>query len=431
MAAPAPPDGPLPEWLQRLAVREARPGPFGLHVIRGLLARLGHPEHGLVVVHVAGSRGKGSTSALVAAALHAAGHRTGLTTSPHLLHPRERIRVAEADLTEDAFLSLTREVLDRGSDLEPSFFETITAAAVLAFARARVDVAVVETGLGGRLDATTALPAAVAVLTRLGRDHADRLGPTAESVAYEKAGIVVPGARVVLGPNAPEAARVVERRARELGCALRQVGDAELEAAPQSPLPGRVQRENAATAWAALEELAAATAGKTRTTREEAERGFAAVRWPCRLQRVAPADGGAAVLLDVAHDLDGVRALLEHLDERGERATAVVFACLADKDLGGMAALLGRHAATRAAVVHVPELASWRARPAAGVAAELAAAGLETVVAPDAALALDAARARAGGSGLVAAFGSFLVVEGVVRRLREIGPDPLAALPAR
>lgn len=362
-------------------------------------------------MHVAGTRGKGSCCALIESALTRAGLRAGMTTSPHLLSPLERIRVGGSTVSSEYFNELAARVRPRAEELLAGYFEVMTAMAFLAFAESRVDVAVVETGLGGRVDATNVVRPWVTVVTRLGLDHADRLGGTRAAIAAEKAGILKAGARAVLAPNEDESAAPVRRRAAELGVPLREVTPQDVARAPATALPGEAQRENAGVALVALEELAAAGGVRVAAKPAEIAAGFASVRWRARLETLRGALGGSDVLLDVAHDVLGARALARHA---GEPVGAVVFACLLDKDAEGIAGEIASFA--RAAPLFVPELAGARARPARELAALLRAGGLDARPCAGVAEALSMAQAAAGGR-LVVAFGSFQVAADVLRAL--------------
>lgn len=402
-------------WLEKLGHRELRPGTWTLEVVTELCERLGRPHEAFPAVHVAGSRGKGSTCALLESALRAGGRRTGLTTSPHLLSPRERIRLDGEDIEPAPFRALIGRVRDAGAEeLQAGYFEVMTAAAFVAFAERRVDVGIVETGLGGRVDATNIVRPLLTVVTRLGMDHADRLGGTRESIAAEKAGILKPGVRAVLGLNDPGAAAVVRARAKEIDAPLREVLTGDLARAPPTSLPGAAQLENAATAWVALEEFALA-APAVAIPPHEAARGFASTSWRARLELLPRALSGADLLLDVAHDVDSTRALLAHLDGLGERRpAALVFTCLADKDLDGIAALLGAAPILRGVSVIVPDLAGARARTPGSVLPVLAQHGLAASGAPSVEAALRQATALAHEGDLVVAFGSFQVAASVL-----------------
>jgi dihydrofolate synthase/folylpolyglutamate synthase len=291
---------------------------LGLEPMREACARTGHPERDFPVVHVAGTNGKGSVSAMVEAIARAHGMRTGLYTSPHLCRFAERIRLDGEPVSDEALAALLGRALDEGPDL--SFFETATLAAFLAFRDARVDVAVLEVGLGGRLDATNVIPTPrAAAITRIALDHTDRLGTTLVEIAREKAGVAKPGLDLVLGPSPPEVRAAIDEVARANGATTTMLDDA-------APLPARIglegahQRNNARIA-AELGRRIGAPAGAI-------EEGIAGVRWPGRLERIGD------VLLDAAHNPDGAEALAAHVRTLGippERVT-LVFGTLADKD---------------------------------------------------------------------------------------------------
>ncbi len=364
---------------------------------------------------MAGTRGKGSTCALLSAALEAAGIPAGLTTSPDLVSLTERIRLRERDCTEDELGGWVSTVREAAAGLEPSYFEVLMAAAFVAFADAGLPLAVVEVGLGGRLDASVLCRPAVTAVTQLGLEHRDRLGDTIEAIALEKAGIFKPGVPAVLAPNAREAVTVVEAHAERLGVPLRLIGEADLSDAPPTGLAGGVQRENAAVAWAMLEELSLAEPRWT-VSRAEAETGFAAVRWPGRLDRRESA-AGVSVLVDVAHDEPSVRALLEMLEQGRERPAALLFTCLADKNLTAIAHLLAGSEATRRARFLVPAIEHPRARSPQQVVEALVGLGLDAVSCESVAAGFAAAEGE--GEAFVA-FGTFAVAGGVLRLL----PDP-------
>ncbi|MBI1944042.1 MAG: bifunctional folylpolyglutamate synthase/dihydrofolate synthase [Deltaproteobacteria bacterium] len=269
--------------------------------MRALLARLGDPQRSLRVIHIAGTKGKGSTAAIVERVARAHGWSTGLTTSPHLSCTRERILLDGVMIGERAFAELEHEVHEAAAVLDdaPSFFEQVIAMALLAFARRRVDVAVVEVGLGGRLDATNVVQPAVTGITRLGLDHTEHLGPTLEHIAREKAGIFKRGVPALSVPQDPAAAAVLVEAAR--------AADAPLTFVPPDPslevgLAGRHQRENATLALALL--VHAGFARDEAATR----RGLRAVRWPGRYETARRAP---TVLLDGAHNETSARALVE------------------------------------------------------------------------------------------------------------------------
>jgi dihydrofolate synthase/folylpolyglutamate synthase len=331
---------------------------LGLDRVEDALAALGAPHLGLAAVHVAGSNGKGSTSAMVEAVARAGGLRTGLYTSPHLSRFAERIRVGGAPLDDEAFAACLSAVLDRcRPDL--TFFESLTAAAFAAFHAARVDVAVLEVGLGGRLDATNVIrdPVATAI-TSISLEHTAILGDTLAAIAREKAGILKPGVPVVLGPLSEEADSAIAAVAAGVGAgpiyrvesprrgalgtprgarAIRVRHDgASTEVSGPGPadhvavelrLAGLHQAENAGVAVGLVHHLAERFPDRDFGAATPA--GLRAAEWPGRCERVAA--GGVTVLLDAAHNPEGVAALRRALASLDPACTALVFGALADK----------------------------------------------------------------------------------------------------
>jgi len=295
---------------------------LGLEPMREACARTAHPERAFPVVHVAGTNGKGSVSAMVEAIARSHGMRTGLYTSPHLCRFAERIRLDGEPVTDDALADLLGRALDEGPDL--SFFETATLAAFLAFRDAGVDVAVVEVGLGGRLDATNVIPTPrAAAITRIALDHTDRLGTTLVEIAREKAGIAKPGLDLVLGPMPPDVRGAIDEVAHAAGATTTMLDESALLPSVIG-LAGTHQKDNARIAA----ELGRRIGAPTRAIEE----GLARVRWPGRLEQIG------SVLLDAAHNPDGAEALAAHVRTLGippERAT-LVFGTLADKDWAPM-----------------------------------------------------------------------------------------------
>lgn len=294
---------------------------LGLLPMRAACEAAGHPERAFAVVHVAGTNGKGSVCAMVEAIARASGIRTGMYTSPHLCRFAERIRIDGAPVTDESLADLLTRALDEGPDL--SFFETATLAAFLAFRQAKVALAIIEVGLGGRLDATNVVPTPVAAaITRIALDHTDRLGDTLEQIAREKAGIAKPGLDLLLGDMPGSVLAAIDEVARASGATTSRVGDVRLPAA--LGLPGQHQRDNARIAAALGERI-----GATPTAIAE---GLREARWPGRLERIGD------VLLDGAHNPDGARALAAHVTSLGLPAdrVALIFGSLADKDWAGM-----------------------------------------------------------------------------------------------
>ncbi|HXG51069.1 MAG TPA: folylpolyglutamate synthase/dihydrofolate synthase family protein [candidate division Zixibacteria bacterium] len=308
------------------------------------LSLFGHPEKAFPAFHIAGTNGKGSTAAMLHRILTAAGYRTALYTSPHLVSFTERIRVGEDEIAPEEVVALDREIRERTKDAVPlTFFEFVTVMAFVHFARCGAELAVVEVGLGGRLDATNLVFPLVSLITTVSMDHEAYLGSDLASIAAEKGGIIKEEIPVVCGLLPPEAQSVVERIARERRAPLHMLGrefsftlknDADFDYKGPDwvlenlslALMGRHQRRNAAVALAALEQVR-----KHWPVDEGAIRaGLRNVVWPGRLEilRQRP-----AVVLDGAHNGEGIRTLVEEMRSfRGARKVKVLFASMADKD---------------------------------------------------------------------------------------------------
>lgn len=299
---------------------------LGLENTERLLAAVGNPHAGLKFIHVAGTNGKGSVCAMLDSVLRADGRRVGLYTSPHLVDFRERIRVdgewvAEPDVA--AGLTRLRDAVD-GWPHAPTFFELATVLAMMVFAEAGVDVVVLETGMGGRLDATNVVRPVVSVITPVAMDHARWLGGTLAEIAGEKAGIIKPGVPVVSAGQDAEAERVIRERAALVKVAIEFV-EGEVAEDWSVGLVGAHQRRNAALALAALR------AAGVMVDEVVARRGMAEVRWPGRFQRVGD------VVLDGAHNVQGARQLVvTWREEFGELRVPVIFGALGDKDCAAM-----------------------------------------------------------------------------------------------
>ena len=327
--------------LEKLQVRGHLGIKRGLDNIRALLTALGHPERATPVVLIAGTNGKGSTGALLEAMLRAAGHRVGWTTSPHLVHPRERIRVGGTSVSEAQLESLLDEVFaaEAALNIEATYFELVIAAAFLAFRG--LDLALVEVGLGGRWDATNASDPILTVLTNVGLDHQTFLGDTRESIAREKLCTARDGRPLVLGPRLDKAwitplleCAPVLHPAAPLE-AERIAWDHSLVQGHALGLAGVHQVENLATA---LESAAQLRALGFPIPDEALWRGAAEARWPGRLWQVP---GLHDVWMDGAHNPDGARALAEHAVACGVRPH-LLFGAMGDKDLRGITTELRR-----------------------------------------------------------------------------------------
>jgi dihydrofolate synthase / folylpolyglutamate synthase len=403
------------DLLARLEKARALGVELGLPRVRRALAALGDPQRRFAAVQIAGTNGKGSTAAMTEAVLRAAGVRTGLYTSPHLARFTERIQVAGAEADGDRLAALEARVAATGVPL--TYFEIATALGFLTFAEAGVEVAVLETGLGGRLDAVTTCEPLATAVTSIGLDHADYLGGTLGEIAREKAGVIKPGVPHLVGALPPEADEEMTRAARAVGAPLLRLGiDFGAPAAPPG-LAGAHQVGNAALsvelatrAWARL-----GRPGPLPTDAVGA--GLAGVRWPGRLERVA-----GDVLLDCAHNVEGARALAAALAGlAGGRPVALLVSIVRDKDAAGILAAL----APAVSIV----VATQSGSPRALSAAELDAIGrplvARTVAAPDPIVALDLARRVGGHGGLVVVAGSIFLVGEVRAHLLGETVDPV------
>ncbi len=324
---------------------------FGIDRMRLLVDALGHPERNYPLVHVAGTNGKGSVSAMVDAILHAAGWRTGLYTSPHLVRLGERVQVERRLLGEAEIVAYANELRPVAEALErdhagdqPSFFEFMTAMAFLQFMRRAVDIAVVEVGLGGRLDATNVVEPEVAVITSIGLDHCEILGSELGQIAAEKAGIIKPGRPVVLGRLPEEAESVIRRIAGERNAPVSSVreefGEA-IEGYPQTNLEGDYQRWNAATATLAARLLPP----RWRLTDDAIAHGLRHTSWPGRWQRLSV--GGRCVILDASHNADGALVLeanLRHLQAETGRRPVIMTGALGSYRARPLLDVIARHA---------------------------------------------------------------------------------------
>jgi dihydrofolate synthase / folylpolyglutamate synthase len=384
---------------------------LGLETISAMMEALGHPERAYPVLHVAGTNGKGSVSAMAAAALTASGVRCGRYTSPHLIHLEERFaidgrQVAPAGL--DAALGTVRDTVERlraaGTlAVEPTYFEATTAAAFLIFRAAAVQAAVVEVGLGGRFDATNIVRPLVTAITSVDMDHEAQLGFTLAAIAAEKAGTIKRGVPVVLGPLAPEARAVVEQAARAQGApVVDSHADTRVEASGrQRPvvtittpsatygplrlaLAGRHQLANAVVAVRLLE--TAAVWGLP-VDRRAIEHGLIDVRWPARLETIDTSRGQAIV--DGAHNPAGARALASYLEDVHPGGLPLVFGAMRDKSLDQMLTPL----APLARPLVLTRAPGSRAAAPGELAAILAAShpGTTMLVEPDVGAALDLA----------------------------------------
>jgi dihydrofolate synthase / folylpolyglutamate synthase len=331
----------------------------GLASIDALCERLGRPERRVPSVLVAGTNGKGSTAASLSAIATACGLRAGLYTSPHLVRVTERVRLEEKDVAPqdlDAALARVFAAADDAPAIPATYFEAVTAAAFLLFAERRLDLAILEVGLGGRFDATNIAPAVLSAVTSIALDHTEELGATLSLIAGEKAGIFRRGRPALVRAPAPEAREVLRRAAREAGaewhdasielsvrvaetgtCRTRfVVTTPQRETALETPLSGAHQAWNTALAVRAAELLPDPV---LRLTAAALAEGVRKVRWPGRLERFEV--GGREVFLDGCHNAEGAAALAAFLADAGLAGRCrLVFGAMSDKDVEGIARLL-------------------------------------------------------------------------------------------
>jgi dihydrofolate synthase / folylpolyglutamate synthase len=340
---------------------ELKTAKFGLERIRIVLEALGNPQDRCRFAHVAGTNGKGSTCAMMESALRAAGRRTGLFISPHLVEPTERIsidgRPVSVPLFTDAFNRVHRAVeklLDAGAiDLHTTYFETVTAMAFLIFAEAQTDIVVLEVGLGGRLDSTNVVHPDLCVITQVDFDHEAFLGRSLEAIAGEKAGILKPNVPAVFARQRPEVEPVLEKRAAELGIPVKRTREwtvADLELDPRGsrftlsgeatlrircPLAGEHQVENAITAAVALRQLGVPD--------RAIEEGIARAHWPGRLERISE---HPEIVIDGAHNPAGARALAAYMDRfYSGRQVHMIYGAMRDKAVEEVCGILFPRAA--------------------------------------------------------------------------------------
>jgi len=394
--------------------QQARAVKFDLHNIRAICERMGHPEREFASVHVAGTNGKGSTAAMLATIIQAAGLRCGLYTSPHLLRINERIRLDGGEISDDQFagsftrvLAVIEELLASGTlAAHPTYFECVTSMAFDFFARAGAEIAVIEVGLGGRLDSTNVIVPEVAAITQIDFDHENFLGHSIEEIAAEKAGIIKQGVRVVSAAENPAAQAVIRRRAAEQGAHLVEIDETcrvshvsaqdgryrfqvvlADELGPSStqemeiglPLAGRFQVRNALTAMAAARLLAL---GGFAISDGAIVRGIESVRWPGRLELLQK---GPDVYLDGTHNPAGAREVLAFWrDHLAGRRIHLIYGAMRDKAIDEVAGLLFPRATT-VILTQSPQPRSLSAEALAEMTSHLARAA-EVIRDPGAAL---------------------------------------------
>lgn len=414
--------GTVRDWLLDL---EATGIKLGLAQMRALLGALGHPERRFTAITVAGTNGKGSVTAMVERGVRAAGRRTGRYTSPHLTHIEERVAIDGVQIAAEAFDRAATQVRQAATALPhpPSFFEATTALALVAFRDAGVELAVLEVGLGGRLDATNAVDAPLVAITNIGLDHQIWLGDTLEAIAAEKAGVIKSGAAVVAGRTSAGALAVLSSAAGAAGATFTYapagvevtatVGRRETQLTLRTPvqdygalrlaLPGRHQVDNAVTAVRTLE--AARARGLAPVDEAAIRLALSDARWPGRLDWRRWQ--GHDVLVDGAHNPDGARALADFLRETVAAPMPIVFGIMRDKAIGEVLEAL---APVASMFVFTAPVSPRAAAPADLVA--LAAAGIPAVPCLEAPTPREALMLAAGrGSPIVVAGSLFLAGE--------------------
>ncbi|NLI74050.1 MAG: bifunctional folylpolyglutamate synthase/dihydrofolate synthase [Euryarchaeota archaeon] len=326
---------------------------FGLDNTIEILSRLGNPHHKFRSLHVAGTNGKGSVSAMSESVIREAGYRTGLYTSPHLVDFRERIRVCGNCISKEKMLHLAEELKTIADDMssrgkQPTFFELTTAMAFTHFADMDIDIAVVEVGMGGRLDSTNVINPECVTITNISAEHTSFLGPTLSSITSEKAGIIKPGIPVVTSNQSIEVLDVLKKRASELSSPFAVVGDGDFKVLSSTldgievyvesidniihlPLAGSYQGQNCALACSALMEL---MHRGIYIPEESFAQGLTSVQWPGRLEVVSQCP---RIIFDVSHTAEGVRTVVAELERLLDRKVIVVLGVLDDKDLDAIA----------------------------------------------------------------------------------------------
>ena len=404
---------------------------FDLANIGRLLEELGHPEQAWKAVHIAGTNGKGSAAAMLEAVLRSAGYRTGLYTSPHLVRINERIQVAGKEIADADFAAVSAEVVAgverllalRELPAHPSFFECLTGIGFEHFRRAHCEIAAVEVGMGGRLDATNALTPLLSIIMPVEFDHEPYLGHTLEQIAFEKAGIIKEGGVVVSAAQQPEAAAVLERAARERGARLvyaQQDALLRLNGRLRLALPGRHQAANAAVVATAVQELRGLGVEVSPAALAE---GLATVRWPGRLEWV---QGEPPLLLDGAHNPAAARALRNYLRESllapnpgaASRRLVLIFGTMRDKAVAEIADLLF----PLAAAVVLTRPGQRRAATPQGLAEVTGHLNPRVLEREEPREALELARELAGPEGVVVVTGSLYLVGEIRQLVLERGP---------
>ena len=430
----------LHEILQRLYARQTFGIKLGLEPTRRLLDRIGSPEQGMRIIHVAGTNGKGSVCAMIASILGAAGLRVGLYSSPHLVDFRERMRIDGVPISEERLADYAREIMPLIEEIGCTFFEGTTAIALRYFADEEVDCVVLETGMGGRLDATNVVTPLLSIITSISLDHTRHLGESYEEIAVEKAGIIKSGVPAIVGPMRPRLRTIFSRRAEEEGTGVAFVED-EIRAlhhettlhgtiasfiTPQRELeqirldlPGLHQIENGRLAIAAVERLGMLAEITTGAIVE----GLGSVRDRTGIAgRFQALEGRPTIVLDVAHNEDGVRVLVDLLERTvpAGRPVDALFGAVREKSTAEVMKRIAPHVRKLWGV----SADSPRSLPSDEIVHESRRAGIETVDAGTVAEGVRRGLEECDPEGVFLIFGSFFVVGEAIEALRERGLFP-------
>jgi len=407
---------PLGGTLERLYARRRFGIRPGVERVQLLLDRLGNPEQSFRSIHIVGTNGKGSTSAFLASILSASGLRTALFTSPHLISFSERFRIDGREISQQRLEQLLAAVLAAAPE-EATFFEIVTALAALYFSEEQVDIAVLEAGMGGRSDATAALPGIMTVITPISLDHCDYLGTTLELIAAEKTGIAEPGTPVVIGHQTPEAASAINAclsddtnrliwtdravsAVRNSDGTLNYRGIYATLNALTTGIPGRYQTENASLALAAAEAVGSAGFNMTEKSLRS---GISRAHWPGRMETIP---GTPPLLLDGAHNPSGAGALAEALGDIHYRNLLLVLGVMGDKDVREIVSALAPLTAT----CYCVSPAIDRAMDDVKLSAIIADQGVPAIACGSVANGIQSARRDAGADDLILVCGSLFTV---------------------
>ncbi|MCQ2052667.1 MAG: bifunctional folylpolyglutamate synthase/dihydrofolate synthase [archaeon] len=394
---------------------------FGLENTKTLLQKLGHPEDSFRKIHIAGSDGKGSTSAMIASILNEAGVKTGLFTSPHIINFNERITVSGKEISDvdlKTMARIIRPIVDdmSGLGMKCTFFEVTSALAFLYFKEQKVEYAVIETGMGGRFDATNVITPDVSIITNISMEHVQYLGDTIEKIATEKAGIIKKGVPVVTC-NDGVSLKVISATASESRSKLIKIDAPNIISITKDNvimkyrgesydigIPGDFQAINAAMAIDTINELP-----KSEKYISSIKEGLRKVKWPCRMQKLKD----YPIILDVTHTKAGSKVLADNIEKIYGKVT-VVIGVLADKDIDGIAENIGRIASK--VIVTVP--VSERASPIEKIEKSMSKYVSKTLVQPDIYKAIDLSLSERNGK-LVLITGSFIMAEGALKWMKK------------